>query len=285
MSGSGGAGFLSHDGGGVQRHGFSTFPGDGGGEYPKAAAVIIGDEILKGTISDVNLPFLTRMMYNRGLDMVRAEFVPDVEEEIVEALLRIKSKVGENGVIITTGGIGPTHDDKTYSSIAKAFGVGLELHQPTVERMRTHYESQGKMLNEARLKMATLPEGSEVLVTDGLWVPLAVLNGVYILPGIPRLFQKMITAHESRFKGPSVFSHAIYTNSGEGDLADSLTAIAEKHPSCDIGSYPNTGKTETEAGGESYATKLVLNSRDRDLVRQVSKEIFESIPECFERDQ
>eukprot|EP00897_Mesotaenium_endlicherianum_P006976 jgi/Mesen1/6306/ME000325S05439 len=163
----------------------------------KAAALIIGNEILTGKIQDTNTATLAKTLFSRGVDMVRAEVVLDVESHIVDAIHRLRACVGDSGVVFTSGGIGPTHDDITYAALAAAFGRQLVLHEPTVE----------------------------VLVTEGLWVPLVVLeSNVYILPGVPSLFTRMLDAHKH----------------GEGDLAKELTSIATDFPDVSIGSYPAT---------------------------------------------
>jgi molybdenum cofactor synthesis domain-containing protein len=119
--------------------------------------VVIGDEVLTGSIADCNTPFLAKLLHSRGVDLVRAEFVPDCKRDIVETVLRLRERVGPDGFVFTSGGIGPTHDDITYESIAAAYGAELHLHQPTVERMAQHYSQRGVELNEARLRMARLP--------------------------------------------------------------------------------------------------------------------------------
>ena len=209
--------------------------------------------------------------------MIRAEFVPDDEEDIAQSLLKLKERVGEGGIIFTSGGIGPTHDDVTYQAIARAYQTEIEEHKETIQRMKAHYLPQGKEVNEARRRMARLPLGCEVLTTPGTWVPLAVIENTYILPGIPRLFQQMLKAQESRFKGPAVFSHTVFTNTGEGDLAHPLTAIAEKYGGkVDIGSYPNT------RDDDSYVTKLVLHSRYPNVIEEAVHEITSKIPKCWQ---
>ncbi|CAL5224230.1 g6882 [Coccomyxa viridis] len=246
-------------------------------EVPKAAMLIIGNEILNGSVVDTNTPWLAKLLYSRGVDLVRIECVPDDEADIASTVLGLRLRVGQSGFVFTSGGIGATHDDVTYSAIASAFGTELQLHEPTVQRMQEHYSKRGVELNEARLRMATLPAGAEVLYTPELWVPLVNLQGVYILPGIPRLFKSMVEAHKDRFKGPANKSRTLYTNTVEGDLADVLRGIAAEHPGVNIGSYPNTAECEAV---QAFRVKLQLESRDEAALEAAMRSIEESI-ECI----
>lgn len=138
----------------------------------------------------------------------------------------MKKAVGPEGIIFTSGGIGPTHDDVTYDAIAEAFDRKLVVHPETLKRMTAHYSKKGQEVNESRLRMATLPEGCEVLFSDETWVPLVVLEGVHILPGIPRLFQMMLSAQTHRFQGRRFHAVSLFTSVGEGILAKPLAQIA-----------------------------------------------------------
>jgi len=113
------------------------------GGAPSAALMVIGDEILKGSIVDANTPWLAKYLYSRGVDLVRVECIPDDVEEIGATSRRLQRLVGNDGFVFTSGGIGPTHDDVTYEAIAKEFGLDIELHEPTYERMKVHYERRG----------------------------------------------------------------------------------------------------------------------------------------------
>ena len=244
-----------------------------------AAALVIGDEILRGAIQDTNTAWLAAQLHARGVDLVRAEVVPDEAEVIVESLHRLRRVVGPTGPVFTSGGIGPTHDDVTYDAVARASGVGLELHAPTVAKMREHYEAQGKELTDARLRMATLPQGCEVLETPGLWVPLVHLDAVYVLPGVPGLFKRMVEASLHRFRGPEAHSTELYTDEGEGDLGEALGAIAARHPAVQIGSYPETSRYEEGAAAAAgYTTKLSFVSRDPAALAAAVAEAEAAIP-------
>ena len=224
---------------------------------PKAAALVIGNEVLSGKITDTNTAWLARLLYARGVDLVRVEVVPDVPDDIAASARSLSARVGPSGFVFTSGGIGPTHDDVTYESLAAAFGVPLALHAPTVAKMRVHYEAQGKELNAARLRMATLPEGCVVHDTPNSWVPLVQVANVYVLPGVPWLYKQMLEANRGLFTGPQLLTRTLYTHTGEGDLAAALTAVASDHSAVSIGSYPNTAR-----GDASFATKLCFDGRD-----------------------
>ena len=228
---------------------------------PQAAALIIGNEVLSGKIQDTNSVWLARMLYARGVDLVRIEVVPDDKADIARSVRALSERVGPDGWVFTSGGIGPTHDDVSYEAIASAFGAGLALHEPTQKKMAAHYEAQGKELNAARLRMATLPAGCVVHETPGAWVPLAQLRNVLILPGVPWLFKLMLDANKELFRGPALLSATLYTHAGEGDLAEALTLVAEAHTAVSIGSYPNT-----QRGDSRFTTKLCFDGRDAEAV-------------------
>lgn len=151
----------------------------------------------------------------------------------------------------------------------------MELHPGTVERMTAHYKTQGKEVNAARLRMATLPAGCEVLTTPNLWVPIAKINNIYILPGIPRLFNQMLEANKEHFSGPGMTLETLYTWKGEGDLADALREIAANHPGVTIGSYPRT------TNAQEYTTKLCFEGRDPESVTAAIQDAT-SIIETFD---
>jgi len=237
----------------------------------KAAILIIGNEILSGSVADANTPWLAKLLFNQGVELVRAEYVPDDKEDIVSTVLRLKERVGENGVIFSSGGIGPTHDDITYDSLAAAFGVKVEQDAGTVELMQADYSKRGVEPYASRLRMAQLPTPSEVLRIPGLWVPLVNLQGVYILPGIPRLFRRMVEAHKTRFQGPAASTAEFATHKGEGDIAEALTKIASAHPGVTIGSYPKTEESQ------KYGVLLTLQSRDTAALEAASMAVQKDI--------
>lgn len=202
-------------------------------DTPTASLIVIGNEILSGRTRDANIQFLATALGNIGIPLIEVRVIPDMEDEIVSVVNALRSKTT---YVFTTGGIGPTHDDITAVCIAKAFGVSLVRHQPSVEKMELHY---GDRLNAARLKMADLPEGSEPIETRITSAPGFRMENVYVMAGVPSIAQAMFdVVAPSLAHGDPVLSRFVEAHMGEGDLADALTEIQTAHPDVDIGSYP-----------------------------------------------
>ncbi|KAJ5587240.1 uncharacterized protein N7459_003005 [Penicillium hispanicum] len=250
-----------------------------------AACLIIGDEVLGGKTIDTNSPFLAKFCFSLGIQLKRVEVIPDDEEDIMEAVRRMSSRYD---FVVTSGGIGPTHDDITYQSIAKAFGLKLQLHQAAFERMRRLSRPHPMQPNfdwdtpspglTAKLRMVELPydeaipvEQQAVFVVDDMWVPIAVVNGnVHILPGVPRLFERLLESLKPRLiprlsdpEGKGTFRFLFSTPLPESAVAPYLTELAAKvEPlGVKVGSYPRWGKkrnTVTLVGADkAYLESLV----------------------------
>lgn len=238
-------------------------------------------------IVDTNSPFFAKYCFSLGLDLKRIEVIPDDEADIIEAARRMSEKYD---FVVTSGGIGPTHDDITYPSIAKAFDVPLEIHDETLQRMKSLWKSKRNEATfdwdtpssrlSAKLRMATLPTGAgcrAYFPSDELWVPVAIVNeNVHILPGIPLLFQQMLTGLEKELvprieaSNRDIFRLMISTPQPESQMADYLTSLQEKvqERGVKVGSYPRWGKPRNT---------VTLVGRDREyiegLVEEVSKQL------------
>lgn len=200
---------------------------------PTAALIVIGNEILSGRTRDANIQFLATGLGKLGIPLRDVRVIPDIEDEIVSALNDLRKKFT---YVFTTGGIGPTHDDITAASVAKAFGVSLERHVPSVNKMEQYY---GDGLNEARLKMADLPKGAEPIETRATSAPGFKIENVYVMAGVPSIARAMFDeVAPSLAHGEPVLSRFVEAHLGEGDLADDLTAIQSEYPNVDVGSYP-----------------------------------------------
>ncbi len=208
-----------------------------------AALVIIGNEILSGRTHDKNLPHIAVELNKVGIQLREVRVVPDIEAEIVAAVNAVRTRYD---YVFTTGGIGPTHDDITTASIAKAFGVKVVRSAQAEASLRAYIPPE--KVNEARLKMADVPEGSTLVPNDVSAAPGFCMGNVYVMAGIPNIMQSMLAATLPHLKGgDSVGSLSVTTDLPEGTIADGLTTIQNTYPTVDIGSYPQfvDGKPQT----------------------------------------
>jgi molybdenum cofactor synthesis domain-containing protein len=220
-----------------------------------AAVLIIGDEILSGRTQDTNLNFIAKYLGTYGVDLAEARVVPDVEDEIVTALNHLR---GRYDYVITTGGIGPTHDDITADSVAKAFGVPLYEHPEIIAMMTARWAGE---LNAARRRMARVPEGGTLVKNAVQGPPGFQIGNVFVLAGVPQIMRGMMEDVGPRLRtGKVVIARTVrVTGTGEGVIAAPLEAIAKAHPDLSLGSYPFYGE-----GG--YGANLVIRGRDADEV-------------------
>lgn len=227
-----------------------------------AGMVVIGDEILTGKIRDENTYTLARVLFERGVPLARVETIPDDVDEIARTVRRMSEAYTW---VFTSGGIGPTHDDKTYEGVARAFGRGLRYREDVLARMEEHYRARGKgPLNDARKRMALMPEGCELIEGEHLWVPVVVVENVHVLPGVPALFASMLEGMKERFTGERRHRVLLYTDRFEGDIADALAREQASHPQVAIGSYPQYG------GEKAYNVMVTLEGTDTALVEEIA---------------
>ena len=234
-------------------------------EAATAALVIIGNEILSGRTVDANLPYLARELNALGIPLLEARIVPDVEERIVEAVNACRRR---HTYLFTTGGIGPTHDDITAASIAKAFGRRLVRHPEAERRLRAYYPPE--KINAARLKMADMPEGAELIDNPISTAPGFRVENVFVLAGIPRVMQAMFEGIRHRLEGgPPILSRTVTLLAPEGDVARLLADIQDAFPTVEIGSYPFL--TFARPG-----TSVVFRSRDAAACEAASARLEET---------
>ncbi len=201
---------------------------------PTACALIIGNEILSGRTADANLAFLGHRCDELGIRLLEARVVPDLEQVIVSHVNACRHEFDH---VFTTGGIGPTHDDITAASVARAFNVPLQLNQAAVDAMNRYYES-GK-LNEARLRMAHIPVGATLIDNPVSGAPGFQLENVFVLPGVPSIMRVMFDGITDRLTGGApILTESITTDLTEGRLARELGAIQQRYADIAIGSYP-----------------------------------------------
>ena len=197
-----------------------------------AAVLIIGNEILSGKTQDANLQFIASGFARLGIRLAEARVIRDEPEVIAAVVNELRARYT---YVFTTGGIGPTHDDLTAESIARAFGVGLVVN----EEARRRIASSGRELNAARLKRATVPEGASLIDNAVSFAPGFRIGNVFVLAGVPSIARAMFAACEHELEGGSpIVSESIDVYQREGDFAAALEAIAKRYPEVDIGSYP-----------------------------------------------
>ena len=227
---------------------------------PTAGLVVIGNEILTGKVADTNSPFLCRELNFLGIDLCRITTIPD-EFALIGNVVREFSEGFD--WVFTSGGIGPTHDDMTVAAIAAGFGVQAVRHPVLEAALRKHY---GERLTEDHLLMALVPDGAHLVDVDGVYFPQVLYRNIFILPGVPQLFQYKFNAIKHRFQGTPVVLREIFMKADEGVIAASLRETQAKHPGLLIGSYPNFRHSE-------YSVKVTLESRDGGVVAQALAEL------------
>lgn len=222
-----------------------------------AAVVIIGNEVLSGRTQDQNLAYLGGALNELGIVLKETRVVRDEEDAIIHAVNACRTRYT---YVFTTGGIGPTHDDITSASVAKAFGVPLERNTDAVGRLFRHYGTQS--LNEARLKMADVPEGATLLDNPVSQAPGFQIGNVFVLPGVPSIMRAMFDCLSPRLRGGTpIQSRTVSAFITEGGIAIPLAAVQNAHPGVEIGSYPFIRSGH-------FGTSLVVRGADVVAVEQ-----------------
>ena len=203
-----------------------------------AAVLIIGDEILSGRTQDTNLRDIARYLGVHGIDLAEARTVPDVHEEIIAALDALRTRYD---YVITTGGIGPTHDDITADAVAAAFGVELQEHPEIIEQIEARVRTRpGAVMNAAMRRMARVPVGGQLVRSSVAAPPGFTIGNVFVLAGVPQIMRAMLEDVGHRLRGGVVtVSRTVRVEgSGESVIAAPLEAVAKAHPTMNLGSYP-----------------------------------------------
>jgi molybdenum cofactor synthesis domain-containing protein len=237
---------------------------NGGDDRVTAAVLIIGDEILSGRTQDTNLRDIARYLNVLGIDLAEARTVPDVLTEIVEALNALRARYD---YVITTGGIGPTHDDITADAVAAAFGVELYEHPEILAMMERRWGPD--QLTSARRRMARVPVGGDLVKNPVQGPPGFTIGNVFTLAGVPQVMRGMLEDVGPRMRGgrPTVSRTVRVEGSGEGVIAAPLEAVAKAHPDMSLGSYPFFDQGQ-------YGANLVIRSRDPEALPGVVEELI-----------
>ena len=235
---------------------------------PTAAILVIGDEILSGRTRDANMHHLANALTEVGIDLKEARVVSDDDTAIVDAI-RALSKSYDH--VFTSGGIGPTHDDITADAIARAFRKPLKVREDALKILQAHYDRQSVELNEARLRMARIPDGADLIENPVSSAPGFRLRNVHVMAGVPAIFQAMLQSIlPSLVGGMPIQSETVRVNRGEGDIAADLDVLAQTYPDVTMGSYP------FQKDGV-YGTNLVLRSSNKHRLAAAKTDLIKRV--------
>ncbi|WP_136443008.1 competence/damage-inducible protein A [Pacificoceanicola onchidii] len=203
---------------------------------PTAAMLVIGDEILSGRTRDANMHFLAQEFTKHGVDLKEVRVVSDDKPAIIDALNALRAGFD---VVVTSGGIGPTHDDITADCVAEAFGAHIDVRDDARALLAAHYERQGSEFNTARQRMARIPDGATLIDNPVSIAPGFSMENVHVMAGVPAVFQAMVASLLPHITGGApLLSQSLRIMRGEGEIAEPLGALAAQYPDLSFGSYP-----------------------------------------------
>ena len=237
-----------------------------------AAALVIGNEILSGKIPDTNTNFLARGLFELGIELRRVIVCPDEVDTISKELSELRATYD---LVFTSGGVGPTHDDVTIEGVAASFGRPVVQSEAVAKMIRHYY---GDRATGAHLRMANMPEGAEMIRSSEAPWPTVVIENVFVLPGVPEIFELKFTDLRKRLdQGQEFHSQSVFTLSGEGEIAGLLERIAKTFPGVMVGSY-------VKWKAQDYRTKVTFDGNDADAVSKAADMLVEELaPDLFVR--
>jgi molybdenum cofactor synthesis domain-containing protein len=214
-----------------------------------AGLLIIGNEILSGKVQDANSPYLCRELRALGVEVKRISVIPDDVEAIASEVAVFAATFD---IVITTGGVGPTHDDVTVEGIARGLGRPVIRH-PDLERL-VHRLYPGRV-NDARLRLAHVPEGAQLVGQPDLVFPVVVIQNIYVFPGVPEILRQKFESIKERFRDSPFYLRKVFVTASEAAIAEHLNAVVREYPDLLLGSYPELHNPE-------YRVRLTLESKD-----------------------
>lgn len=237
-------------------------------QNPTAAMLVIGDEILSGRTRDSNMNHLAKELTKHGIDLKEARMVSDDAQAITDAARTLAATYDH---VFTSGGIGPTHDDITADCIAAAFDTPIDVRDDARALLQAHYDRQGQELNEARLRMARIPDGAALIDNPISTAPGFTLHNVHVMAGVPTIFETMVASVLPTLTGGApLLSQSLRVERGEGDIAAPLTALAEAYPDLSFGSYPFSQNG-------LYGTNIVIRGQDGAQLDQAMTALAEAM--------
>ncbi|MEL7049230.1 MAG: molybdopterin-binding protein [Pseudomonadota bacterium] len=233
-----------------------------------AAVLVIGDEILSGRTKDKNISHIAEMFTALGIILREVRIVSDDRDEIITAVNALRKRYT---YLVTTGGIGPTHDDITAESIAAALEVPIDVDERALSLMRPYYESRGLELTPSRLRMARIPEGARLIKNRISIAPGFMIKNVLVLAGVPDIMQVMLDDAVQYLKvGRRVLSRSVRTLVPEGEMADLFADHQSAWPDISMGSYPAITP-------DGIRCELVLRSIDAEKLDQATDALIKTL--------
>lgn len=235
---------------------------------PTAAILVIGDEILSGRTKDKNIGWLAEQLTGLGIQLAEARVIADQHEVIVS---HVRSLSKSHDYLFTSGGIGPTHDDITTAAVAAAFETPVERNGEALARLTRHYENTDIDFNEARQKMADIPQGATLIDNPVSAAPGYQIENVFVMAGVPSILQAMFATFSHRLTGgtPPV-RITVQCQTGEGNIAGILAAVTEEFSGISVGSYPWFKPGQ-------FGTAAVVTGLDRATVEAASQSLLEQV--------
>ncbi len=228
-------------------------------DNPTAAMLVIGDEILSGRTRDANMHYLAGELTRIGISLREVRMVADVHGDIVSAVQALSARYTH---LFTSGGIGPTHDDITADAVAAAMGATISHRADAMALMQAHYDRAGLPFNEARQRMARIPDGATLIDNPVSTAPGFTVGNVHVMAGVPKIFEAMVASLLPLLTGgPPLLSQTIRVDRGEGDIATEFGALAAEFPDLSMGSYPFIQNG-------AHGTNLVIRGTDPGLLDQ-----------------
>jgi molybdenum cofactor synthesis domain-containing protein len=231
-----------------------------------AAAVVIGNEVLNAQVPDENGAYLIQRMRERGIGLCSLSVVPDDVEAIIDAVVRAR---GRARWVITSGGIGPTHDDVTVRAVALALGRRVVRLPEMLALLQAHFP---EVHTPEALRLTEAPEGTQLLHQEGSWYPVLACDGVFLLPGVPQLFRRQLETVLKTLPGATVYQRALYLCRSEAEIAGTLDRVALQTPGVGIGSYPQFGP------GVDHRVRVTVEGPEQGAVDAAVKRLEHELP-------
>ncbi|WP_145108496.1 competence/damage-inducible protein A [Cereibacter sediminicola] len=238
---------------------------------PTAAMLVIGDEILSGRTRDGNSHYLAGELTRHGICLREIRCVADDRAAIIEAVNALRARWDH---VFTSGGIGPTHDDITAEAVAEAFGVAIGIRQDAHDLLAAHYARTGLEFNEARQRMARIPDGATLIENPVSTAPGFTLGNVHVMAGVPNIFQAMVASvMPNLLGGAPLLSQSLRVDRGEGEIAGPFGSLAAEYPDLQMGSYPFIQNG-------AYGSNLVIRGTDPGRISEAMTRLAALFPQA-----